>query len=243
MCDNDSCGGASTVTPVGPPGSTPTIPIGNTAFVSKLGSDSTGLIERLEYPFLTIGAAEAACSSGDTIYVFPGAYTANGLGKDGVTYHFLAGATNSSALNMFNLSSAMTVVVRGDGVFTITGSSATLAVFAVSHASAILDAQFKEINTSTTASTPVNQSAGTVTLKGRVKSNYNNAAGHCILKSGTSTLILDDVTMVTTNASANDISASTAQAVLVYNARTNALTKDTDVTERINSVQRDANIV
>lgn len=214
---------------------------GTVLFVSPSGVSGKTEKGNIVYHYQTIQAAESDAITGDTIVVMPGAYSANGLGKDGVTYYFMPGVTNSSSLNMFNLSAAMTVVVRGEGVFTITASSATLAVFAVSHASAVLDAQFKEINTSTTASTPVNQSAGSVKLKGKIKSNYNNAAGHCILKSGTSTLILDDVLMITTHAGAVDISASSAQSVLVHRAKTNVLTKDTDITEVINSIERDAN--
>lgn len=214
---------------------------GTVLYVSPSGVSGESEKGNIIYHYPTIALAETAASSGDTIVIMPGTYTANGLGKDGVTYYFMPGAVNSSALNMFNLNAAMTVKVRGNGIFTITGSSVTLAVFAISHASGVLDAEFEEINTSTTASTPVNQSNGTVTLKGRIKSNYNNAAGHCIIKSG-GTLKLNDVTMITTNASAFEVSGTGAQDVYAKKAYTNALTQDSDVTYIIENPLRDSNL-
>lgn len=68
--------------PAGPAGASATVPISNTVFVSKTGSDSTGLAERLDKPFLTISAAITAgiALSPDygqriTIVVFGGVYT------------------------------------------------------------------------------------------------------------------------------------------------------------------------
>ncbi len=47
-------------------GLSPTVQIANTVFVAKNGNDSTGLIERLDKPFLTVAAARAAIAAGYT---------------------------------------------------------------------------------------------------------------------------------------------------------------------------------
>lgn len=90
MCQTGACGcgcGPSVLTlPTGSAGATGTptpIQISNTVFVSKLGSDTTGTVERLDLPFLTIGAAITAAVtllSGTTrinIVVYGGTYTEN----------------------------------------------------------------------------------------------------------------------------------------------------------------------
>jgi hypothetical protein len=61
--------------------------------VDPNGNDSTGTKGDISKPYLTIEAAVAAASSGDTIEVMPGAYTpATNLAKDGVIYSFHQGA-------------------------------------------------------------------------------------------------------------------------------------------------------
>jgi hypothetical protein len=60
---------------------------------SVFGSDSTGTRQfPLDKPFLTLGAAKTAASSGDTIVVGPGTYNENDLAKSGVRWHFMSGA-------------------------------------------------------------------------------------------------------------------------------------------------------
>ncbi len=66
------------------------------------GIDISGLPYRIDRPFKTITAAEAAAVAGDTLYIFPGTYTDNGLGVDLLTYYFCAGATLNSTGNCFN---------------------------------------------------------------------------------------------------------------------------------------------
>lgn len=48
--------------------------INNCAFVAKNGSDGTGTVGRLDLPYLTIAAAYAAISAGQTVVVYPGDY-------------------------------------------------------------------------------------------------------------------------------------------------------------------------
>lgn len=67
--------------------------LGTVLFVSENGNNTTGTRGRIDLPYATIGAAEAAANFGDTIFVFPGNFNATSLGKDGITYYFCAGAT------------------------------------------------------------------------------------------------------------------------------------------------------
>lgn len=71
--------------------------VGNSIFVSKEGNDATGTREDFVFSFLTIQAAIAVAISGDTIFVYPGTYTAVG-GSDfllpaGVKMHCYEGVT------------------------------------------------------------------------------------------------------------------------------------------------------
>ncbi len=77
------------------------ITVANTIFVAKNGNDSTGLIERLDKPFLTVTAAQAAASSGMLICVFPGTYTDGNLSKDGLNYYFSDGYIYNGSADWF----------------------------------------------------------------------------------------------------------------------------------------------
>lgn len=66
--------------------------VDNTVFVMKNGDDGTGVRERFDLPFLTIGAAKAAALAGDTIWVYAGIYDEKDLLKDDVNYYFDVGA-------------------------------------------------------------------------------------------------------------------------------------------------------
>lgn len=63
----------------------------NIIYVAKNGNDTTGTVNRLDLPYLTVLAAAAAASAGTTIVVFPGEYleTANIVLETGVSYVFL----------------------------------------------------------------------------------------------------------------------------------------------------------
>ncbi len=77
------------------------LPIQNMVFVAKNGNNSTGLVGRLDKPFLTVIAAQAVATSGMTIYVFAGNYTDGNLSKDGVNYHFEEGYIYSGSAAWF----------------------------------------------------------------------------------------------------------------------------------------------
>lgn len=66
----------------------------NIIYVAKNGSDSTGSGSYLK-PFLTLTNAKQQAVIGQTIHVAPGLYTnQNNLSKNGVNWHYEAGATN-----------------------------------------------------------------------------------------------------------------------------------------------------
>ncbi len=109
---------------------------GNLLIVDQVnGSDSTGAAGSLGYPFLTLGAAKTAASSGDTVRVYPGTYSERDLLKNGVNWDFLPGANVSYAGSanggIFDDSSdgangAVTCSITGSGIFTLnsTGGAA-----------------------------------------------------------------------------------------------------------------------
>jgi len=95
---------------------------GNVAVVDDVnGNDSTGVVGRLDKPFFTLLAAQTAASAGTTIVVYPGSYTSNSLGKDGVNWYFMPGATVTTVGNVFNALTAMSFTVAGYGALNGTG--------------------------------------------------------------------------------------------------------------------------
>lgn len=93
---------------------------------STSGDDATGEVGKPHLPFQTAAAAEAAATSGDTIFFMPGTHVGTNLGKDGVTYHISAGATLSATSGrMFTDSGkgAMTVTVICDGIMSAAAAS------------------------------------------------------------------------------------------------------------------------
>ena len=66
---------------------------GNILYVDNVyGDDATGEKGSFVNKYATIGAAELAASSGDTIIIMTMQGNESGLGEDGLTYHFLPGA-------------------------------------------------------------------------------------------------------------------------------------------------------
>lgn len=85
----------------------------------------------------------------------------------------------------------------------------------------------------------LSQSAGTLRLKGLAIDTSANSSTSPITKSG-GTLILDDVALVA-HASADSVSAPTAQNVKVYSARANKAV-DGDVTQQVGTILVDSNV-
>jgi len=94
---------------------------GNRVFVSKDGNDSTGAREHIDKPFLTVEAAQAAATSGDTVTVAPGDYTeAPMILKTGVNFDFIgygivrqSGAQTLAIFRDNNVASANTIIAPG----------------------------------------------------------------------------------------------------------------------------------
>lgn len=98
------------------------ITVNNTVFVMKNGSDATGTRQRLDLPFLTLSAAQTAAQSGDTIIVYPGTYTSNGLGKNGVNWYFYLGANIVTTGVLWDCTN-LVFSVDGLGIFNTTDAS------------------------------------------------------------------------------------------------------------------------
>lgn len=102
---------------------TPYFIVKNTIYVAPNGNDTTGVVERFDAPFLTIGAAISASSSGYTIIVMPGTYTitVDLNPKNGTNIYFTNGAiVNCTTFDTFGDAGAATYSITGDGEFTTT---------------------------------------------------------------------------------------------------------------------------
>lgn len=101
--------------PPPPPGGA-VVPTSNTLHVmaAPWGNDATGTRERLDLPFLTCAAAEAAASSGDTIMVWNGTFTGGGLGTTSLFYRLHGATLTCAAGPLFDISSNF-VDISGSG--------------------------------------------------------------------------------------------------------------------------------
>ena len=92
---------------------------GNSLFVDAVfGSDTTGQRQRADLPFLTIGAANTAAQSGDTIFVRPGTYsmttgitvtsgvTISGISADGMSTPLITALNQTASLTLFTMSAS-----------------------------------------------------------------------------------------------------------------------------------------
>ena len=112
----------------------------NVLFVAKNGSDSTGSGSYLA-PFLTLTNAKQQAIAGQTIHVMPGLYTnQNNLAKNGVNWHYEAGATNLYIQTTTNdagwgiyddrtVSGGCKMTVSGEGAFIWIGVSNVTAFY------------------------------------------------------------------------------------------------------------------
>lgn len=117
---------AGTTTTVTISSSSSDILVANTAFVSKSGNDSTGVMGDFSKPFLTIKKAVGACTSNSNhlVYVFPGSYSeasltigTDAVEKTGLNYYFSPGVIVVSVGNTFKTSIVGTTIIRGGGIF------------------------------------------------------------------------------------------------------------------------------
>src|SRR6266576_2444342 len=211
------------------------VPLTNTVWVAKNGSDSTGERGDPAKAFLTPNAAKTASLSGDTIFVMPGAYTATNLMKNGVNWHFFNGAsvTNTSgSVGLFDdVAGAATTTITGDGdlwdsgnyiVIYVTNSGSVVKVKAktiaggnpaVDGGAGSLTVEAERIEgASDTGNTILIEDTGvTFTLnRSRVVNTWANANSRCLAfaAANTNTVIRDCVFISNTTAT-NSINGST----------------------------------
>jgi len=112
---NQPGAGAPGPPPPPPPGGA-VVPTSNTLHVmaAPWGNDATGTRERLDLPFLTCAAAEAAASSGDTIMVWNGTFTGGGLGTTSLFYRLHGATLTCAAGPLFDINSNF-VDISGSG--------------------------------------------------------------------------------------------------------------------------------
>lgn len=100
---------------------------GNVAFVTNYSGADTGIAGRVDRPFKTALAAQAAIGSGDSVIWMPGAYTEEGLGKNGVYYFAFAGMKNTSVNSTWtDAAGAISYYVDGFGEYETTGTGGGL---------------------------------------------------------------------------------------------------------------------
>jgi hypothetical protein len=126
---------------------------GKTLWVDSVnGNDATATRGHLEKPYLTPAEAKNDSLSGDTIVVFPGAYTCSAsLAKDGVDWYFHSNVTvTMTAENGVGIwddgGTAMTFNVRGFGHFLRSATTdVQLRVVNISHASSVVKIECKRL--------------------------------------------------------------------------------------------------
>jgi hypothetical protein len=136
---------------------------GNTLWVDAInGNDSTAIRGRLDKPFLTIGAAQTAATAEDTVKVWAGSYTADAIGTKTLKYDLDPGTTITASVDqVFNLSTAVTVTIRGNGAKITSAGGQTVSI---SHASAVFTATDLTIECTLGADHALEISTGTVQL-------------------------------------------------------------------------------
>lgn len=106
---------------------------GNILFVDAVnGNDATGAVGNANRPYLTLGAAKTAASSGQLVWVRPGSYTVtDSILKNGVNWYFDEGTSVSKsdvsgAVGIIDDKGApITSIIGGYGVFSMTFLTAT----------------------------------------------------------------------------------------------------------------------
>jgi hypothetical protein len=100
-------------------------------FVTQNGDDTTGTIGNMSKPFATLNSASQAATTGSTIFVYPGTYTAEAenLAFEGGSYYFYPGTvvSKSAAGDVFNITDFnVGFNVYGHADFYLTSSAESL---------------------------------------------------------------------------------------------------------------------
>ncbi len=158
------------------------------------GSDTTGARGNAKLPFLTINAAKAAASAGDTIFVLPGTYTEFNILTNGVNYYFHAGASVVKYLSTTNdpandwgiiddrTTGATTNLIGGYGSFALIGYTGTVGTIS------------QRINSNSFGTVTITNTLSRISLKareiGRSKFLDSGVIGACVFAAD-GTLVLD----------------------------------------------------
>ena len=105
---------------------------GTVLYVSPSGIIGETEKGNIIYHYKNITVAQTAAVTGDTIIVMPGTYSDEGLGKDGVRYHFYSGANVICVNSLWVTGSAMSYIVTGDGYFENTADTPLINITAAS---------------------------------------------------------------------------------------------------------------
>lgn len=117
--------GTSPGPPPPPPPGAAQIPINNVVHVMANGNDATGTRNRMDLPFATPGAAEAAANNGDTIVVWQGGYLVSNLGTKRLSWLLLEGsALTCNTGTVF--STVEDIDIAGSGVLQCSGGDAAI---------------------------------------------------------------------------------------------------------------------
>jgi hypothetical protein len=157
-----------------------TVPTGNLLWVDKdRGNDSLARRGSLGIPFKTLAAAKTAAQSGDTILVLPGVYNENNLAKNGVNWHFFAGAnvqfSASGSGGIFDTASvgaACSFKVTGQGVFETTNGSFTAPAIKLAYSG---DNAVIECDSVSSRGIAINNSGSVTAAANIIKSNVTTA--------------------------------------------------------------------
>ncbi len=186
------------------------VTLANTVFVAKNGNDTTGLVERLDKPFLTFSAARAALLANFTpsatnrilIDAYPGSYNEGLILDNYVDYNLrdIVLELNSGVnATITDNNIACNSIISGSAIVRRTGTGATQA-FRIQNSNSIVEFHYNSLYSSTGkavdiaagnvymyGSTISGSLAATVSISGGnvvIKSNITSVDNGCVLISG-----------------------------------------------------------
>jgi hypothetical protein len=154
-------------------------------------------------PFASLAAAKAAAASGDTIHVMPGSYNGDSLLKNGVNWHFDAGATVTAVSDPIFSDigiGAVTSSITGHliGVADPLGS---VGLVKITNGSSNVYLEFQSLTATGVDAVPIELAAGT--LRAVARKGLYNAYYDCVIFTG-GTLFLEAGEILSTSTSAGD---------------------------------------
>lgn len=163
--------------PPGPPGGLSQIVVAHTVHVMKNGNDGSGTRERLDLPFVTITAAEAAALPGDEIVIWGHVpYAEGGFTKVDISYRLMGAIiqTPTTEQATFEPTTPGTIRICGNGQLNHDGNagSPTFVILGAEDVHFDIDADLNNAEGSGIAA-----DAGTITIRGNITVNGTNAYG------------------------------------------------------------------